>query len=218
MCGSSRPSSFPDATIAEALRTAALAGIDVQLMLSARPSGNRLPDWAGNTYVADIVKAGVRVFLYKKGYLHAKTISIDSESCSIGSANIDIRSFSINYELNAVLYSERLARTLENASSVTSPTALSSMRPPMRRVTRPFDSGTPSRGSSLRCCDATCTDASSRRAGVGVTPAPDELRVPRDARAAMVVENPRRPPRAETDDRAPGRRRRSQRGDDAGRP
>jgi cardiolipin synthase A/B len=60
------------------------------------------------------VKAGVRVFLYEKGYLHAKTISIDSETCSIGSANIDIRSFSINYELNAVLYSERLARALEH--------------------------------------------------------------------------------------------------------
>jgi cardiolipin synthase A/B len=59
------------------------------------------------------VKAGVRVFLYNKGYLHAKTISIDSAICSIGSVNIDIRSFSINYELNAVLYSERLAKKLE---------------------------------------------------------------------------------------------------------
>ncbi len=55
----------------------------------------------------------MQVFLYEKGYLHAKTISIDSEICSIGSANIDIRSFSINYELNAVLYSRRLARQLE---------------------------------------------------------------------------------------------------------
>jgi cardiolipin synthase A/B len=82
-------------------------------MLSARPSGNRLPHWAGNTYVADIVAAGVRVFLYQKGYLHAKTISIDAEICSIGSANIDIRSFSINYEINAVLYSKRLAKELE---------------------------------------------------------------------------------------------------------
>lgn len=57
--------------------------------------------------------AGVRVHLYEKGYLHAKTISVDSEVCSIGSANIDIRSFSINYELNAVLYDHDLARQLE---------------------------------------------------------------------------------------------------------
>jgi cardiolipin synthase len=107
------PFFIPDATIAEALRGAALSGVDVRVMVSARPSGNRLPDWAGNTYIADVVTAGVRVFLYEKGYLHAKTISIDSEICSIGSANIDIRSFSINYEINAVLYSKQLARELE---------------------------------------------------------------------------------------------------------
>ncbi|HEU4342264.1 MAG TPA: cardiolipin synthase [Candidatus Binatia bacterium] len=108
------PFFIPDATLAEALRTAALSGVDVKLMVSARPSGNRLPDWAGNTYIEEIVSAGVRVFLYEKGYLHAKTISIDSEICSIGSANIDIRSFSINYELNAVFYSERIAKELES--------------------------------------------------------------------------------------------------------
>jgi hypothetical protein len=76
-------------------------------------SGNRWPDWTGNTYFGDVVDAGVRIFLYEKGYLHAKTISIDSKICSIGSANIDIRSFSINYEMNAVLYDERLAQQLE---------------------------------------------------------------------------------------------------------
>jgi cardiolipin synthase len=104
-----------DAGIADALKAAALSGIDVKVMLSARASGNRLPDWAGNTYIAEVVSAGVRVFLYQKGYLHAKTISIDSEVCSIGSANIDIRSFSINYELNAVVYSQRIAKELEVA-------------------------------------------------------------------------------------------------------
>jgi len=107
------PFFIPDVTLAEALRTAALSGVDVKLMVSARPSGNRLPDWAGNTFIEDIVKAGVRVYLYEKGYLHAKTVSIDSEVCSIGSANVDIRSFSINYELNAVFYSEHIARELE---------------------------------------------------------------------------------------------------------
>ncbi len=107
------PYFIPDATIAEALMSAAHSGVDVKVMLSARPSGNRVPAWAGNTFMAEVVDAGVRVFLYEKGYLHAKTISIDSEICSVGSANIDIRSFSINYELNAVLYSNRLAKKLE---------------------------------------------------------------------------------------------------------
>jgi cardiolipin synthase A/B len=107
------PFFIPDATLAESLRKAAMSGVEVKVMVSARPSGNRLPDWAGNTYMDEIVAARVRVYLYQKGYLHAKTISIDSEICSIGSANIDIRSFSINYELNAVFYSERITRELE---------------------------------------------------------------------------------------------------------
>src|SRR3546814_14836968 len=84
-------------------------------MLSAPGSRDIIPGWAGNTYIANVMNAGVRVFLYEKGYLHAKTISIDSAVCSIGSTNIDIRSFSINYELTAVLYSERLAGELEQA-------------------------------------------------------------------------------------------------------
>jgi cardiolipin synthase len=109
------PFFIPDATIAEALTSAALSGVDVKVMLSARPSGNRLPDWAGNTYLEELVAAGVRVFLYERGYLHAKTISIDAEICSVGSANIDIRSFSINYEINAVIYSPRHAAELEDA-------------------------------------------------------------------------------------------------------
>ena len=63
-------------------------GIKVHVMLTARASGDPVPGWASNTYVRDVVAAGVRVFFYEKGYLHAKTISIDSEICSIGSANI----------------------------------------------------------------------------------------------------------------------------------
>ena len=104
-----------DASLAEALRSAALSGVDVRVMLSARPSGDPVPAWAGNTFILDVIDAGVRVFLYEAGYLHAKTISIDSEICSVGSANLDIRSFSINYELNAVIYDARLARELEAA-------------------------------------------------------------------------------------------------------
>ena len=104
-----------DASLAEALTSAALSGVDVKVMLSARASGNPVPEWAGNTFILDVIDAGVRVFLYEGGYLHAKTITVDSEVCSIGSANIDIRSFSINYELNAVLYSRELATALEKA-------------------------------------------------------------------------------------------------------
>jgi cardiolipin synthase len=104
-----------DQSIAEALKSAAMSGVNVNVMLTARASGDPVPGYAGNTFILDVIDAGVRVFMYEKGYLHAKTISIDSEICSIGSANIDIRSFSINYEINAVLYDRRLARELEES-------------------------------------------------------------------------------------------------------
>ena len=95
-----------------------MSGVDVRVMVSARPSGNRLPHWAGNPYIADIV-AGVRVSLRQRYLMPRRSASI-RKVCSIGSANIDIRSFSINYELNAVLYSAGLAEELEEDRSATS--------------------------------------------------------------------------------------------------
>ena len=109
------PFFVPDESIAEALKTAALSGIDVRIMVGARGTGNELPHWATNTYLKEIAAAGARAFVYQKGYFHAKTISIDSEICSIGSANLDIRSFSINYELNIIVYDHKLVTSLEAA-------------------------------------------------------------------------------------------------------
>ena len=105
-------------------------------MLTARASGDPVPGWASNTYVQDVVAASVRVFFYEKGYLHAKTISIGSEICSIGSANIDIRSFSINYEINAVLYSKQLRWSLRKTSKGISLTVLNLIRRSISREIR----------------------------------------------------------------------------------
>jgi cardiolipin synthase len=104
-----------DATIAEALKSAALSGVTVEVMVSARSDSSQAPCWAANTYMAEVAAAGVRVYLYEAGYLHAKTITVDGEVCSVGSANVDIRSFSINYEINAVLYEASFARALDEA-------------------------------------------------------------------------------------------------------
>jgi len=104
-----------DDTIAEALKTAALAGIDVAVMLSERGTDQHVPYWAANTYMAEVAEAGVKILLYRPGYLHAKTIVVDGEIASVGSANWDIRSFAINYELNALLYDRGLAAELEEA-------------------------------------------------------------------------------------------------------
>jgi cardiolipin synthase len=102
-----------DASITEALKVAALKGVDVRIMLSRKGMGQVVPYWAAYTYMEEIAAAGGKIFLYDDGYLHSKTISIDSQICSIGSANIDIRSFSINYELNAVIYDREVTVELE---------------------------------------------------------------------------------------------------------
>jgi len=102
-----------DTSVAEAMTTAALAGIDVRVMIA--PGGGELsPAYrAGMTYAAEMARAGVEVLLYQGAYFHSKTICVDSRMCSIGSANIDIRSFSINYETNLVVYDEAMTRELE---------------------------------------------------------------------------------------------------------
>lgn len=105
-----------DATIAEALKSAALSGVAVEVMVTGQSDNlNYAPFWAANTYLAEVAVAGVRVHVYERGYLHAKTLSVDDEVCSIGSANLDIRSFSINYELNAVIYDKHLTQELAAA-------------------------------------------------------------------------------------------------------
>jgi cardiolipin synthase len=102
-----------DETLVEAMRAASLAGVKVHVMIAADNFPNRFADWAASTYAYALGKAGVTVHLYSGGYLHAKTLSIDGEVCSIGSANMDIRSFSINYELNALCYDPRIAQQLQ---------------------------------------------------------------------------------------------------------
>jgi cardiolipin synthase len=102
-----------DTSVAEAMKTAALAGLDVRVMIAPRGAEFSPAYRAGLTYAADMARAGVQVLLYEGAYFHAKTVCVDSILCSIGSANMDIRSFSINYETNLVVYDECVTRELE---------------------------------------------------------------------------------------------------------
>jgi cardiolipin synthase len=103
-----------DDSLAESMKTAALAGLDVQVMIAPR-GGELSPAYrAGMTYALDMARAGIKVFLYQGAYFHAKTVCVDSAVCSIGSANMDIRSFTINYETNLVIYDQALTRELED--------------------------------------------------------------------------------------------------------
>ncbi|TNC73295.1 cardiolipin synthase [Rubellimicrobium roseum] len=102
-----------DASLTEALKTAALSGIDVSIMVAAHGPDQRVVYWAARTYLAEIAAAGVEVLMYEGGFLHAKTVVADGWVASVGSGNWDIRSFSINYELNALVYDSVVAAEIE---------------------------------------------------------------------------------------------------------
>ena len=106
------PFFVPDETISEAMRSAALAGVDVRFICTPRGATFQIPYRAANTYFQDMAEAGVRIYLYNGGYFHAKTVNMDSQVCSIGSCNMDIRSYNLNYEINSVIYDRGKAEEL----------------------------------------------------------------------------------------------------------
>ena len=108
------PYFVPNEAMIAALRGAALSGVDVRLMMPRRGDTNFLVTLAGRSYVSDVTAAGVKVYLYEPGFLHAKTIVADDSVVSIGSANLDIRSFEQDFEINAFIYDKALARAMRS--------------------------------------------------------------------------------------------------------
>jgi cardiolipin synthase len=105
------PYFIPDEDILNALRVAALSGIDVRLLFPAKPD-KRLPFYASRSYFPSLLEAGVKIYEYHKGFLHSKMIIVDDELASIGTANMDMRSFHLNFEVNAFLYRTRSTQRL----------------------------------------------------------------------------------------------------------
>lgn len=105
------PYFMPTERMLFALQTAALAGVDVRLMLPER-SDKRLLTWASRSFLHDVIRAGVRVYLYQSGFLHSKTLVCDDMLTSCGSTNIDFRSFERNFEVNAFVYDAEAARMM----------------------------------------------------------------------------------------------------------
>ncbi len=106
------PYFIPDENLFEAMKIIALAGIDVRVMVTGIPD-KWLPHWAAFTYFEELLLAGVKIYHYNTGFMHAKTISIDGNMCSIGTTNMDIRSLDLSYESNVVVYDEKITRQLE---------------------------------------------------------------------------------------------------------
>jgi cardiolipin synthase len=108
------PYFVPDEATTAALATAALRGVDVRLLIPAR-GDSRLIDLAARSYVPELLAAGVRVFEYHARFIHAKTFVVDDDLAIVGSANLDNRSFLLNFEVTALLYDRGLAAELAAA-------------------------------------------------------------------------------------------------------
>ena len=96
------PYFIPDDDILTALRVAALSGLDVRILFPAKPD-KWLPFLASHSYFPTLLDAGVEIFEYERGFLHSKLLIVDGEIATIGTANMDMRSFHLNFEVNALL-------------------------------------------------------------------------------------------------------------------
>ncbi|UFT99022.1 cardiolipin synthase [Radiobacillus kanasensis] len=105
------PYFIPDDSLADALKIAALSGVDVKIMIPNKPD-HPFVYWATYSNIGEQLNAGAHVYIYEKGFLHSKTIIVDGKIASVGTANIDVRSFRLNFEVNAFLYNSDIAKKL----------------------------------------------------------------------------------------------------------
>ena len=99
------PYFLPTEPVLFAMRTAALAGVDVRLMIP-RHSDSHIVEWASFSYLLEIIEAGVKVYLYESGFNHSKFLVSDDSISTCGSTNIDFRSFEHNFESSIFFYDE----------------------------------------------------------------------------------------------------------------
>lgn len=102
------PYFLPTEPILFAMRTAALAGVDVRLMIPLK-SDAKITEWASHSYIREVIAAGVKVYLYKAGFNHSKLLVSDDSVCTCGSTNIDFRGFENDFESNAFFYDKELS-------------------------------------------------------------------------------------------------------------
>lgn len=108
------PYFIPDNAYINALKMAAKTGVDVHLMIPCKPD-HALVYWATFSNAADLLDSGVKIYTYENGFIHSKMIIIDDEIFSVGTANMDYRSFELNFEVNAFVYDQKIAKELKIA-------------------------------------------------------------------------------------------------------
>jgi cardiolipin synthase len=105
------PYFIPGESMLEALTIAALSGLSVKLLVPG-VSDSKLVNTAARSYYEELLKAGVEIYQYQKGFVHAKTLVADGKLSVIGTANMDYRSFELNFEVNALIYDCDFSRKL----------------------------------------------------------------------------------------------------------
>lgn len=97
------PYFMPTESVLVAMKTAAIGGVDVRLMVP-RKGDAHVVAWASRTYLREIMEAGVKVYMYRGGFLHSKILVADDSMATCGSTNVDFRSFENNFESNVFFY------------------------------------------------------------------------------------------------------------------
>ena len=106
------PYFIPDESLLKALKCAALSGVEL-IILFPKIADHKIVNTASYSYFQEILEAGGKVYLYNKGFLHSKVIIIDDFMASTGSANMDLRSFKLNFEVNAFIYDKSVIKEIK---------------------------------------------------------------------------------------------------------
>jgi cardiolipin synthase len=108
------PYFIPTDQIITALQIAASNGVDVRMILPGK-SDSHIVKHASLSYIRPLLHSGIKIFFYEKGFAHAKTMTFDSKVSIIGTANMDTRSFYINFEIVAIIYDEKLCTEVDKS-------------------------------------------------------------------------------------------------------
>ena len=108
----STPYFVPNESILTAMKTTAMSGVDVRMILPDY-SDSHLVLWSTKSYISELLEAGIKIYLYQYGFIHSKLFIVDDILSSVGTANLDVRSLDQNFEVNAIVYNELTARELK---------------------------------------------------------------------------------------------------------
>ncbi len=109
----STPYFIPTESILSILKVVAKSGVEIKILLPEKPD-LKTAYYASYSFLIDMLKTGIKIYFYTKGMMHAKSMTVDDDICTIGSANMDYRSFSLNAEVNTFIIDETVTRNLKN--------------------------------------------------------------------------------------------------------